>query len=143
MRISDWSSDVCSSDLPKRGRYARVVFDGKITDVSHETRDGWHWGAVQLQSMTDPDDHMQVEIQNEYLAARRNGRIAIIVPDMISIVDRETAEPLTAEMLHYGLRVKVIGYSAVPELRTEKALKICSPRQFGMNEDFQPLETLA
>lgn len=128
---------------PKRGRYARVIFDGKITDVSHETRDGWHWGAATLQSMIDPDDTMVVEIQNEYLAARRNGQTVTIVPDMISIVDRETAEPLTAEMLHYGLRVKVIGYSAVPELRTEKALKVCSPRQFGMNEEFQPLEALA
>src|SRR3546814_5349201 len=25
MRISDWSSDVCSSDLPKRGRMAKLA----------------------------------------------------------------------------------------------------------------------
>ncbi len=128
---------------PNRGRYAKIIFDGKITDVNHETRDGWHFGAVHIQSLTDPNDTMIVDIQNEYLAARRNGKTVTIVPDLISILDRETAEPLTAEMLHYGLRVKVIGYSAVPQLRTPKALTVCSPRQFGIEEDFVPVEKIA
>ncbi len=29
---------------PSEGRYARELFNGRITDVLHETRDGWHWG---------------------------------------------------------------------------------------------------
>src|SRR3546814_1661631 len=30
MRISDWSSDVCSSDLPSRGTITRAGFDGNV-----------------------------------------------------------------------------------------------------------------
>jgi DUF917 family protein len=33
---------------PERGRHAYEVFDGKIADVMHETRDGWHFGRVQV-----------------------------------------------------------------------------------------------
>jgi hypothetical protein len=51
---------------------------------------------------------------NEYLVARHHGRTVTIVPDLIAILDAESAEPLTAEMLAYGQRVRVIGYSAAP-----------------------------
>src|SRR3546814_12239548 len=33
MRISDWSSDVCSSDLPLRGRHALVVSDDNVAPL--------------------------------------------------------------------------------------------------------------
>src|SRR3546814_10080155 len=33
MRISDWSSDVCSSDLHARGFAAEVGFDGLVVDA--------------------------------------------------------------------------------------------------------------
>jgi DUF917 family protein len=37
-------------DAPDEGRYARELFNGRITDVLHETRDGWHWGRVLISS---------------------------------------------------------------------------------------------
>ena len=40
-----------------------------------------------------------------------------IVPDLISIVDRDSAEPIPVEALKYGQRVKVIAASAAPILR--------------------------
>ena len=30
--------------------YARELFNGRIVDVLHETRDGWHWGRVLIGS---------------------------------------------------------------------------------------------
>src|SRR3546814_3343075 len=36
MRISDWSSDVCSSDLPER--YGVVEFDGQMRAISIEEK---------------------------------------------------------------------------------------------------------
>jgi len=64
------------------------------------------------------------------------------MPDLISILDRESAEPITAERLAYGQRVKVIGSSADPLLRTPKALAVMGPRKFGLDEDFIPIEQL-
>lgn len=125
------------------GRVARILFDGKIIDVRHETRDGWHWGEARIAALDDPDDQCTVEIRNEFLVARRNGRTLAIVPDLITLLDRETGDPLTGEMLRYGQRVKVLGLSADPKLLLPESLEVLGPRQFGIAEEFVALENLA
>jgi hypothetical protein len=126
----------------RNGGVARLLFDGKIVDVTHDTRNGWHWGRVTIGSLNDSGDIFTVDIQNEFTVARLNGRTVTVVPDLISILDRESAEPITAERLAYGQRVKVIGLSADPLLRTPQALKVMGPRAFGLDEDFRPLESM-
>jgi uncharacterized protein len=140
-------ADVFSSLLKflnesRKGGISRLLFDGKIVDVTHETRDGWHWGRVTLATLNDSSDVFTVDIQNEFTVARLNGRTVTVVPDLISILDRESAEPITAERLAYGQRVKVIGLSADPLLRTPEALAVMGPRAFGLDEDFAPIESL-
>src|SRR3546814_21173812 len=49
MRISDWSSDVCSSDLALALGIARIpVLDGRIFDLGIVERDQFHHGGVEL-----------------------------------------------------------------------------------------------
>ena len=129
-------------DDPANDRHARVLFDGKIADVRHETRDGWHWGEVRITGLNDPSDELIIDIQNEYLSARRNGKTVTIVPDLIAVLDRETCEPMTAEMLRYGLRVRVVGYSAAPIMRRDECLAVFGPRMFGYDEDFRSIDVL-
>jgi hypothetical protein len=124
------------------GRHARILFDGKIVDVTHETRDGWHWGRATLRRLTDSADEFTVDTQNENTVARLNGRTVAMVPDLISVLDRESGEPLTAESLGYGQRVKVLGYSAPAILRRPESLKVVGPRCFGLKEDYQTIEEL-
>ena len=123
------------------GRTAKILFDGKITDIVHETRDSWHWGQATIQALSGPDE-CTIEIRNEYLVARVNGRPVAMVPDLIAILDRESGEPLTAEMLAYGQRVKVLGYAADAMLRSPESLLVLAPRMFGVDEDFTPIEQL-
>ncbi len=126
----------------RAGRCAFLLFEGKIVDVTHETRDGWHWGRVTIVPLAPSDDVFTVDIQNEFTVARLNGRMVTVMPDLISILDRESAEPITAERLAYGQRVKVIGSSADPLLRTPAALAVMGPRKFNLDEDFIPIEKL-
>ncbi|WEK46368.1 MAG: DUF917 domain-containing protein [Candidatus Andeanibacterium colombiense] len=123
-------------------RSAHLVFDGKITDVERATKDGWHQATVEIRSMRDEADVLTITIRNEYIAAYRNGRPIAMVPDLISILDRESAEPLTGEMLGYGQRVKVLALSADPMLRRPESLEVLGPRAFGLNSDYVPLEEL-
>ena len=124
------------------GCHAKVLFDGKISDVVHETRDSWHWGLATIQALAHSADECTIQIRNEYTAARINGKTVTVVPDLISILDRESGEPLTAEMLAYGQRVKVLGYAADPMLRRTESLEVLGPRRFGIDEDFRPIEEL-
>lgn len=122
--------------------HAKVLFDGKVTDLRRETTKGFAVGHCQFEAMDGSGRQMEVLFQNEHLVARENGVIKTIVPDLICMVDRETAEPIPVEHLRYGQRLKVIGTSAAPIMRTPEALEVFGPRKFGLDEDFTPIENL-
>lgn len=123
-------------------RSAKALFSGKIVDVSHETRDSYHWGRVVIQSLRDSQDVMELNIQNEFLSARHNGRLVAVVPDLLCLLDSESAEPLTAENLRYGLRVTVLAYTAPAQLLSEQSLSVVGPAQFGLQETWRPFTEL-
>ena len=120
-------------------RHARSLLDGKIVDLNRRTEDGFSKGRVILEARGAP--RMEIEFQNENLVARSGGEVVASVPDIIAIMDRETALALTTENLRYGQRVRVIGISAPPVLRSEAALALLGPRAFGLDFDHIPIET--
>ncbi len=120
---------------------AGVLFDGKIVDLERETKAGFSIGRVTIQAFNS-DDTMELLFQNENLVARRNGAVCGLVPDIITVMDRETADTITTERLKYGQRVKVVGAAAPRMLRDDAALSIVGPGAFGFAEAYQPIETL-
>ncbi len=131
--------------------HAYGLFDGKIVDVHRETTRGWVLGSCVLEALdaragtqaTGSGARFEIRFQNENLCAWRDGRVVAIVPDLIVVVDRETAEPITTEGLRYGQRVSVIGVSAPPMLRTAAALAQFGPQAFQLEHPFVPIESLA
>ncbi len=124
-------------------QYGRIIFQGKIVDLWRETTQGFAKGRARIQTLEGGAAVMEILFQNEFLVARVNGELRAIVPDLICILDSETAEPITTEMLRYGQRVKVMGVSVPPIMRTPEALAVFGPRAFGLEAEFQPIETLA
>ena len=123
-------------------KHCKVLSDGKIADLSRKTDKGWSIGHCVVSSLADPDNCLDITFRNEFLVARQNGRVLTIVPDMLCVVDSETAEPITVERLRYGQRVKVLGISCAPILRTPEALSVVGPDQFGIDDPFQPIEEI-
>ena len=123
-------------------KHSKVLFDGKITDIRRETTKGFAMGHCEISDMDDANDQVHIQFQNENLLAKRNGQTLAIVPDLISIVDRETAQPITVEALKFGQRVKVIGTSAAPIMRSQKALEVFGPECFGIEEAFRRIEDI-
>ncbi|GAB1361087.1 hypothetical protein MASR1M32_03230 [Rhodobacter sp.] len=85
---------------------------------------------------------MEIEIQNENLIARVDGEVRAIVPDLICIMDSETAEPITTENLRYGQRVTVMAVSVPEIMRTPEALAVFGPSCFGLKEPYVKIEEL-
>ena len=81
-----------------------------------------------------------IEFQNEYLIARADGEYAATTPDLIAVVDSETAQPITTEALRYGMRVAVIAIPCAPQWRAPAALALVHPRYFGYDVDYVPVE---
>lgn len=119
-----------------------VLFDGKVVDLLRETTRGFSIGKCVFEALDGSGRRMDVKFQNEHLIARDENGVKTIVPDLICMVDRETAEPVTTEGLKYGQRLKVIGVSAAPMMRTDKALACFGPHAFGLDEPFEPIESL-
>lgn len=92
-----------------------------------ETKAGFTIGRARIEAVAPFTSQMEIEIQNENLIARQDGRVRAIVPDLISIMNTETAEPITSENLRYGQRVTVVAVS-VPEIMRTRKRSTCSAR---------------
>jgi len=121
--------------------HVRELFVGKVADVERRTTEGFAKGTAVIWS-ADPSssERLEISFQNENLIARWNGEVVAIVPDLICIVDHETAEPITTEGLRYGQRVRVLGISTPALMRTPDALRAFGPTAFGLTEPFVPVE---
>ncbi len=133
---------VASLNASEHYGQSMVLFDGKITDLRRETNKGFAVGHCDIQALDGSARSMRIVFQNENLVARTDGSTVAIVPDLICVVDRETAAPVTVEALKYGQRVKVIGVGAAPILRRPESLAVIGPQAFGLEEEFIPIETL-
>jgi uncharacterized protein len=132
-------------DLLPRTPYSfgKIIYRGKVVDIFRETRAGFAAGLCKIQGLDEWPGIMQIEIQNENLTARVDGVLKAIVPDLICVLDSETAEPITTETLRYGQRVTVMGVAVPPIMRTPEALAIFGPVGFGIDEPFTPIERMA
>jgi len=116
------------------------VFAGKIVDVNRRLARGFAVGQVLLDGLgPDSGVRLSIDLQNENLIARKEGVAVVTVPDLICMVDLESGEAITTEVLRYGLRVAVIGLPCHPLLRTPEALAVIGPRAFGYDLDYRPL----
>src|SRR6185295_15324474 len=84
-------------------RHCRILFDGKIVDLRRETQRGWAIGHLLIEDLAGRE-RLSIEFRNEFLRARKGDHTVAIVPDLISILDRETGEPIMTENLKYGQR---------------------------------------
>jgi DUF917 family protein len=124
-------------------QHCRVLFEGKTADLLRETKHGWALGRVVIEGLGScVGRHLEIQFQNEHLVALEGERVRAIVPDLIAVLDAASAEPITTEGLKYGQRVKVLGISAAPIMRSAAALRVFGPQAFRLNAPFTPVETL-
>ena len=72
--------------------------------------------------------------------AEKDGEIIVSVPDLITMVEEDTGEPITTEQLRYGFRVIVLGMPSHRHWRSAKALEVVGPRYFGYDIDYVPID---
>jgi DUF917 family protein len=118
------------------------LFRGKIVDVDRRLVGGFARGVLHVDGLgPNEGDTLTIDFQNENLIARNaKGEVLAVVPDLICIIDAETAEPITTELLRYGLRIEVIGIPAPEALKSEAAMRYVGPAAFGYADvEYVPL----
>ncbi len=120
------------------------LVSGKVSDVERRTVSGFVRGSVVVEGLgEDADRLIRLELQNENLVALERGRVLASVPDLITVLDSETADAIATERIRYGQRVTVIAFACDPVWRTERGIAIAGPRAFGYDFDYLPVEELA
>ncbi|MEZ4709819.1 MAG: DUF917 domain-containing protein [Caldilineaceae bacterium] len=118
-----------------------LIFKGKISDVQRRTEAGFAKGDAFLDGLDEyAGQKMQISFQNEHLAASIDGAVKVSVPDLITILDIDTGEPITTEGMRYGYRVAVLGIPCAPHWRTEAGLALVGPQYFGYNVEYVRVE---
>jgi len=117
------------------------VFRGKVTDVRRQTVAGFAKGEATFAGVDAyADSQMVLNFQNEHLVAIQDGEIVVSTPDLITVLDADTGEPITTEGLRYGFRVVVIGMPCDPKWRTPEGLELVGPKYFGYEIEYTPVE---
>ena len=117
----------------------RRYLQGKVTDVERRTTQGFARGTITLEGVGD--DHrrqIRIDFQNENLVIWEEGEPQVVVPDLITLVGTDDGQPITTELVRYGLRADVLVLPCPELLTTEAALEVIGPRAFGFDVDYSP-----
>lgn len=119
-----------------------VLYRGKVVDVKRVTAGGFTRGHARLSGIEAhaASEELTLSFQNEFLVAERGSEVLATTPDLIMTLDLETGEPVTGELIRFGLRVAVLGAPCVPQWRTSHALEIVGPRYFGYDMAYRSIE---
>ncbi|NQV07611.1 DUF917 domain-containing protein [bacterium] len=117
------------------------LFSGKVVDVQRRTESGFARGEARFAGVdADAGTTLRIRFQNEHLIATRDDTVLATVPDLITVFDADSGEPITTEELRYGFRVVVAGVPCNERWRTPSGLDLVGPRYFGYDLDFVPVE---
>lgn len=118
--------------------HAERIGSGKVTDIARRFENGWSVGVVTITPFDDGAPY-SIRIQNENLVIERGDEVLAVVPDLICVLDLDTAEAIPTERLRYGQRVDILGIRVPPIMRTPEALAVFGPRAFGLKAEYRPL----
>jgi DUF917 family protein len=118
-----------------------LIWRGKVGDVARRTETGFARGEATIAGVDEYDGQsLTIAFQNEFLIARAGERVLATTPDLITVLDDETGEPITTESLRYGFRVSVLAMPGDPRWRTPAGLAVVGPGYFGYDVSYVPIE---
>lgn len=118
------------------------LYTGKVVDYASSVVGGYDIGAATIESFDGQAAPLRLRVKNEFLVADSDDRVLASVPDLITVLDYETAAPINAERLRYGQRVTVLAVGCPNYYRQPAALRVVAPGCFGFDIDFTPVEQL-
>jgi DUF917 family protein len=128
-------------DAVRQATNGYLIWRGKVGDVQRRTETGFARGEAVIAGVDEFDGRsLRIAFQNEFLVAQTDNDVLATTPDLITILDDETGEPITTEGLRYGFRVSVLSMAGDPRWRTPEGLAVVGPGYFGYDIPYVPIE---
>jgi len=126
--------------------HGSMLFEGNVSRVQRETKGGFTWTTLGISGVRDVKGSMlELKAKNEFLVAKKNGKLAAIAPDIITTVKNDTCKSVSAEKIKKNDTLTVIAIPAPAKWRTSKGLELWKSvmQESGIKEDYVPFEQLA
>lgn len=118
----------------------RTLLRGRVVHIERWAGEGVLQGAATLQgSGDDASRQLRLELRSAFLLAVEDGDVVAAVPDIISVLERETGEPVTAEQLPYGAEVVAVAIPAPDVWHSPAGLAASGPAAFGLPVGYMPI----
>jgi uncharacterized protein len=128
-------------DAVRQATDGYLIWRGKVGDVQRRTETGFARGEAVIAGVDEFDGQsLRIAFQNEFLVAQTDNDVLATTPDLITVLDDETGEPITTEGLRYGFRVSVLSMAGDPRWRTPAGLAVVGPGYFGYDIPYVPIE---
>jgi len=119
----------------------KEFFRGEVHQFKWEDRDGFLWGTITIRGEDQYEGHkLKIWLKNENLLSWLDGDPYVLTPDLICMIDTKTGRAITNSNMKEGRRVVVFGIPSHPFWRTEKAIDLVSPKHFGFDISYTPME---
>lgn len=119
---------------------AQILFHGRVVDIDRRTEGGFARGTAKLGGVEEyRDQELRLDFQNEFLIAERDGTLLATTPDLITVVEADSGDPVTTDSLRYGQRLYTLAFPCNPLWRTPEGIALVGPRYFKYDADYVPL----
>lgn len=118
-----------------------LLFTGEVAGFDWKDEDGFLVGTLELAGTGEfAGETFATDYKNEHLVARRGGEVVATCPDLVSVIDLATHDGVNNPDFTRGQEVAVLGFRSDPLWRSEAGLAVFSPRYFGYDIDYVPIE---
>ncbi|CAG1015675.1 MAG: DUF917 domain-containing protein [Rhizobiaceae bacterium] len=118
---------------------AQIIFHGRVKDIDRRTVGGFARGSARFDGVDEWKGHsFKLDFQNEFLMAERDGKLMVTTPDLITLLEAESGNPVTADALRYGLRLVALAFPSDPQWLTPAGIELVGPRYFGYDVEYVP-----
>ncbi|MGC8618761.1 MAG: DUF917 domain-containing protein [Thermoplasmata archaeon] len=116
------------------------IFRGILKTAEHEIREGFTFGTYKLEGTEKfRGKTMKIWFKNENLMSWIDGKVCVTTPDLITITSLDLT-PTSNPIREKGKEYLVFGLPSDRKWRTKKGLEVMSPKFFGYDTEFRPIE---
>jgi len=127
--------EILISDISRKHKIDKIceytggslLGEGRISGIERRKYGKYYGGRMEISG----SKKIKITFQNEYLIAETPEE-TVSVPDIITLLSRETLKPISTEDIEYGKSVYVLTIPADEKWKTKKGLKIVGPEAFGL-----------
>jgi DUF917 family protein len=117
------------------------LFRGEVVSKDWEDREGYLYGTTVIKGSDKYKGHeLKIWYKNENHMSWLDGEVYVTSPDLISVVDALTCEPITNTDVNPGMKVAVIGMKS--KYRSPKAIDVLGPKHYGFDVEYRPIEEI-